>query len=138
MQALIDLAKKIQALDNTKLFRMLMGNETARAIIIQLLKERQLQEGVDGLDQQLPLYVTDDKGLLGQPYNLFDTGEFYESIDITNITDSEAIIEADTEKPNVDLMEYGAILTLNEGTLQEIIDKTLPLLREEILLEVLQ
>lgn len=132
MEALFNLSTKLQQLTDEQLFQLIMSNDRSRAMVVQLLKERQLEQGIDGQGNTLPLYVTNDKGMFGEPYNLKDTGAFYESI-FAQLNGDELEIVGDTLKPTVDLAVYGDIMNLNESTLQEFIDLGLPILRQELL-----
>lgn len=67
----------------------------------------------------------------GEPYSLFDTGEFYESFNVVYRKDG-FVITADTQKPDKDLMEYGEILGLTEESKNELAIKILPLLQRSL------
>lgn len=77
---------------------------------------------------------------VGEPYTLFDSGEFYDSFKVVVQKDG-FIIEADTAKEDRDLMEYGEILGLTQNSKDELAQKMLPFIieaiRESILREVL-
>lgn len=64
----------------------------------------------------------------GEPYNLYETGEFYDSFKV--IVDATGfVISADTIKPDKDLMDYGEILGLTPESKDELSEKMLPFLR---------
>lgn len=77
---------------------------------------------------------------LGEPYTLYDEGVFYESFKVIVGKDGFTI-EADTDKGDKDLMEYGEILGLTENSKYELGQKIYPYIieavRESILKEVL-
>jgi hypothetical protein len=67
----------------------------------------------------------------GEPYTLFDSGEFYESFKV-RIEKDGFVIEANTIKPDKDLMDYGEILGLNERSKDELSKKMLPFLQRAL------
>ncbi len=67
----------------------------------------------------------------GEPYTLYDSGEFYDSFKVV-IKKGGFVIEANTVKPDKDLMDYGEILGLTEESKYELSQKMLPLLRKSL------
>jgi hypothetical protein len=67
----------------------------------------------------------------GEPYTLFDTGEFYESFNVRFDKDG-FVIEANTIKEGRDLTEYGEILGLNTTSKNELTEKMLPFLQKAL------
>lgn len=67
----------------------------------------------------------------GEPYTLFDSGEFYQSFNLVYQKDG-FVITADTQKPDRDLMELGEILGLTEESKNELAKKILPLLQKSL------
>lgn len=64
----------------------------------------------------------------GEPYTLYDTGEFYASFKV--IIDKDGFtITADTVKPDKDLMDYGEIVGLTKESKNELSKKILPFLQ---------
>lgn len=78
---------------------------------------------------------------LGEPYTLFDTGQFYDSFRV-DIKKDGFVIVANTVKDDGDLVDkFGEILGLTDNSKDELGQKMLPFLqsaiRESILKEVL-
>jgi hypothetical protein len=67
----------------------------------------------------------------GEPYTLFDTGEFYESFRV-RIEKDGFVIEANTVKEDKDLMDLGEILGLNASSKDELSKKMLPFLQKAL------
>ena len=57
----------------------------------------------------------------GEPYILFDGGSFFKSFRV-KVNFNNFVIEANTQKPNKDLADYGEILGLSNENLQEVIE----------------
>jgi hypothetical protein len=71
-------------------------------------------------------------------FTLYETGEFYNSFTVLDVT-KEAIIEfADTEKPDKNLLEYGEVIGLNGQSLEILINEAIPIMRDKILSELLR
>lgn len=63
---------------------------------------------------------------VGEPYTLFDTGEFYDSFKVRILSDG-FVIEADTQKDDGDLIDkYGEILGLTQNSKDELAQKIKP------------
>lgn len=77
---------------------------------------------------------------VGEPYTLFESGEFYESFKV-RIESDGFVITANTKKEDRDLMEFGPILGLTKQSKHELGKEITPFLteaiRESILKEVL-
>jgi hypothetical protein len=67
----------------------------------------------------------------GEPYTLYDTGEFYNSFKVIVQKDG-FVIEADTMKDDKDLAEYGEIVGLNTQSKNELTQKMLPFLQKAL------
>ncbi len=66
-----------------------------------------------------------------EPYTLYETGEFYDSFKV--IVDQDGfVIEANTTKPDKDLLDYGPILGLTADSKHELTKKMLPLLHKSL------
>jgi hypothetical protein len=65
---------------------------------------------------------------VGEPYTLYESGEFYESFKVL-IKDGGFVISANTMKGDKDLMDYGDILGLTTESKYELSRKMLPFLR---------
>lgn len=67
----------------------------------------------------------------GEPYTLYDTGEFYESFKV-KVEGDGFIIEANTVKEDKDLGSLGEILGLNTQSKNELSEKMLPFLQKAL------
>lgn len=99
--------------------------------ILDFVREDQLRErGVDENDEIIGFYSIATEILsggdkhAGDPYTLYDTGEFYSSMFITVLRDS-FIINADAQKDDDNLFEkYGeGIIGLTDDNLQKVIEE---------------
>lgn len=68
---------------------------------------------------------------VGEPYTLYETGEFFESFKVVMQKDGFTI-SADTVKADKDLMDYGEILGLNADSKSKLSKKMLPFLQEAL------
>jgi len=130
---LIRNAKKLSA---GRVFVLTFSEDRNKGLIIQLNQEFQLELGELANDTVLPFYSEVSQKVYGKPntrWTLKDTGEFYESFQVVNITPEGLTITADSEKEDKDLADYGAILGLNDENLQRLIDEVLPTVRKYIL-----
>lgn len=73
----------------------------------------------------------------GEPYTLFDSGEFYESFRVIVGTDG-FVITANTAKPDGDLTQFGEILGITPESKDELSEKMVPFLRESLREEMLK
>ena len=147
-----------EIIDNTKKLTVhkvaffVFRDKTVQKIVIDLNRIDQLfDKGVKSDDSTLPLYsvsyqrVYTFEGVskaktIGEPYLLFDTGEFYRSFKLIQQKDG-FIITANDEKENGTLQEmYGnnvPILGLTEESIAKLTEEIKPYLvktiREEIL-----
>lgn len=67
----------------------------------------------------------------GEPYTLYESGEFYESFKVKILKDG-FVIEANTVKPDKDLLDLGEILGLNTDSKNELSKKMLPFLQKAL------
>ena len=141
MDRLFQVIRNIESLDTGKLFFVLFSEKINQKLIIQLNQENQLQFGILADDKELPFYSKTSVDVYGKPsgkrWTLKDTGDFYDSFDIVQVTEKDLTIYADSVKEDVDLSEYGAILGLNEESFEILRDKLIPQIQEIILNEIL-
>ncbi len=141
MDRLFQVIRNIESLDTGKLFFVLFSEKINQKLIIQLNQENQLQFGILADDKELPFYSKTSVDVYGKPsgkrWTLKDTGDFYDSFDIVQVTKKDLTIYADSVKGGIDLSEYGAILGLNEESFEILRDKLIPQIQEIILNEIL-
>jgi len=141
MDRLFQVIRNIERLSTGKLFFVLFSETINQKLIIQLNQENQLQFGILADDKELPFYSKTSVDVYGKPsgkrWTLKDTGDFYDSFDILQVTEKDLTIYADSVKEDVDLSEYGAILGLNEESFEILRDKLIPQIQEIILNEIL-
>ena len=68
---------------------------------------------------------------VGEPYTLYETGEFYESFKVV-VQGDGFVITANTVKEDKDLMDYGEILGLNADSKEKLSKKMLPFLQQTL------
>jgi len=141
MDRLFQVIRNIESLATGKLFFVLFSKTINQKLIIRLNQENQLQFGILADDKQLPFYsktiVYDYGKPSGKRWTLKDTGAFYDSFDIVQVTEKDLTIYADSVKEGIDLSKYGAILGLNEESFEILRDKLIPQIQEIILNEIL-
>jgi len=133
MNRLFDLARNAKRLTVGRLFVLTFSDQINKDIIIQLNQEFQLELGILADDRQLPFYSEVSQSVYGKPnsrWTLKDTGEFYESFRVINVSQSGLIIDADDEKEDKRLSEYGAILGLNDENMARLRDIIIPTIRK--------
>lgn len=90
------------------------------------------QEEYGNLDRTFDLGGVSKKKIAGDSYFLVDSGDFFASFEI-KVEDDGFIISADTEKPDVDMLEeYGDILGLTDENKQKFIQEILPMVRSDV------
>lgn len=132
MKRLFDLAQNTKRLTPGRLFVLTFKDQRNKEIIIQLNQEFQLELGVLADDRQLPFYSEVSQSVYGKPnsrWTLKDTGEFYESFRVINVSQSGLVIDADDEKEDKRLSEYGAILGLNDANMARLSNLVIPTVR---------
>ena len=126
MEGISRLIENSKKLSSGRLFVLTFQEDRNRILVIQLNQEFQLELGELADESLLPFYSEVSQDVYGKPntrWTLKDTGEFYESFNVINLTPDGLTISADSEKEDKDLAEYGAILGLNAGNLQRLIDE---------------
>lgn len=73
----------------------------------------------------------------GEPYTLYESGEFYESFRVI-VKGDGFVITANTAKPDGDLTQFGEILGITQESKNELSIKMLPLLRDILREEMLK
>lgn len=155
---LVKMLNNIKKLDENQLCVKVFILPEIKQFIVKLnLVDQLYTEGVDVNDRVIGTYsyLTAIKngeehfiynGLVsvkkpGEPYTLYDTGEFYQSFSV-KVDKTGFTIEADTVKPDKDLLDYGDIIGLTNDSKEKLSKKMLPflqkVLREEILKEILR
>jgi hypothetical protein len=116
-----------------KTFKLVLDNKLIKELIIFLNTDDQLgDDRINSLGEQLGFYsfVTEQlsggKKKAGEPFNLRDTGDFWESWRVF-IGSGNIIIDADPNKEDTNLFdEYGIdVLGLTDMNLQVLIDEAL-------------
>ena len=155
-QRLKQVAENAKNLSEKVLFRIIFNETEVQDLIIdlnrfdQLFKESELADGqiIDKNYSRFTELATIEENAVftfqnsqgetfsrqktqGDPYFLFDTGEFYKSFKV-KILDDGFVVQADTLKDDgTDLMTYGKILGLTNESRNEIIKKILPMVIQE-------
>ena len=133
MNRLMQIADNIKRLTPGRLFVLTFKDQINKDIIIQLNQEFQLQLGVLADNTQLPFYSEVSQSVYGKPnsrWTLKDTGEFYESFKVISVSQSGLVIDADDQKEDKRLSEYGAILGLNDENMARLKDFVIPTIRK--------
>lgn len=155
--ALKNLANNVINLQATELSVSVFALPEMKQFILRLNRFEQLySEGVDANDKIIgtysyttALYAGEETYIyngvpstkkFGEPYTLYDTGEFYASFSVRILADGFSIV-ANTDKVDGDIIRFGEILGLTTNSKNELAQKMLPFLqtaiREAILNEVL-
>lgn len=141
MDALLKMIKNIENLSVGRVFFLVFSETINQKLIIQLNQENQLQFGILADEKELPFYSKTSVDVYGKPsgkrWTLKDTGDFYDSFDIVQVTEKDLTINADSVKEDVDLSEYGKILGLTEESRLILKDKIIGQVQEIILNEIL-
>jgi hypothetical protein len=66
-----------------------------------------------------------------EPYTLYETGEFYESFKVKVLKDG-FVIEANTVKPDKDLMDLGEVVGLNTQSRNDLSKKMVPFIQKAL------
>lgn len=139
MNRLIQLAQNAKRLTSGRLFVLTFSNQRNKDLVIQLNQEFQLELGELADGRQLPFYSEVSQEVYGKPnsrWTLKDTGEFYESFKVITVSRTGLTIDADDEKEDKRLSEYGAILGLSPENMARLADEVVPTVRK-YLLEIL-
>ncbi len=155
--ALKNLANNVINLQANELSVSVFAIPEIKQFILRLNKFEQLySEGVDANDKIIgtysyttALYAGEETYIYngvpstkkyGEPYTLYNTGEFYASFNVRILPDGFTIV-ANTDKVDGDILRFGEILGLTTNSKNELAQKMLPFLqsaiREAILNEVL-
>jgi hypothetical protein len=110
-------------------FEVFKKNPKLQQMIVRLIQEDQLtMRGVDSNNNIIGYYswvtemITNGRKQEGDPYNLDDTGQFYESMIVLILTDS-LIIKADTAKMEDQTWYDDNILMLTDENMRIFIDE---------------
>ena len=152
-QKLHKLIQNVKNLNQNKICFIVFRDKTVQKIVIDLNRIDQLfYEGVKSDGSTLPLYrgvynqVYTFEGntrtkAQGEPYALYDTGEFYRSFKLIQQKDG-FIITANDEKENGTLQEmYGnnvPILGLTEESISKLTEEVQPYIIQAIRTEILR
>ena len=141
MEALFKMIRNIENLSAGRVFFLVFSETINQKLIIQLNQENQLQFGILADEKLLDFYSKTSVDVYGKPsgkrWTLKDTGDFYDSFDIVQVTEKDLTINADSVKDDVDLSEYGKILGLTEESRLILKDKIIGQVQEIILNEIL-
>lgn len=157
-QKLHKLIQNVKNLNQNKICFIVFRDKTVQKIVIDLNRIDQLfYEGVKSDGSSLPLYSLATEVIAfnkvytfegnsttksaGQPYTLFDTGDFYKSFRLQQ--DQQGFtIQANDEKDNGTLQDmYGSgvpILGLTDESISKLTDEIKPYLLEAIRAEILR
>lgn len=137
-RALRRMGRNVKAIDENKLFREFVLNPEVQKRIISLNRREQLfkeSKAADGKTLDVYSPFTEVETLLehgsvtfnfegltrqktaGSPAFLFEDGDFYDSFSVT-VNNDNFVIDADTEKEDRDLLDFGEILGLTDESLQ--------------------
>lgn len=146
LEPLFNLIDRVKQLDAEKIVINLIFKDEIRTFILDLNRQKQLYEkGEDIEGNVLGEYsayteeITQGRKKAGSHYTLFDTGEFYRSFDVAVYSDNSFVVEADTIKDDgTDLArKFGQdILGLSSDSKGELINKLLPLIIEQVKLQL--
>lgn len=146
LEPLFNLIDRVKQLDAEKIVINLIFKDEIRTFILDLNRQKQLYEkGEDIEGNALGEYsayteeITQGRKKAGSHYTLFDTGEFYRSFDVAVYSDNSFVVEADTIKDDgTDLArKFGQdILGLSSDSKGELINKLLPLIIEQVKLQL--
>lgn len=140
MYALLKMTQNIKQAKPPKIFLLTFQDKNLQNLVLELNKEGQLRVGLQANGLSLPSYsfatqiISGGQKRAGTPYTLFDTGEFYRSFDLL-VTGAFLQINADTQKPDKDLQEYGELLGLTEQSRAVLIEDVIPVMRATLLSE---
>lgn len=140
MYALLKLCENIQKLESGRVFFLTFSDPQLKTLVLKLNKD-QLRVGLLADGRELPMYSPTSIDKFGKKpgrYTLYDTGDFYDSFKIQTVTEDFILEFADTEKPDKDLLEYGAVLGLDEQSKDILFKEALPDIREIVLKEMLK
>jgi hypothetical protein len=144
MNRLIEVAKNLQKITDRRVFFLTFTRGDAQNQIIEFNTEGQLRLGIASDGSSLPVYsklteiMSEGVKQAGTPYTLYDTGAFYESFKISSIDGDSVTIEAQTQKPDKDLLEYGKIIGLTDVSLTELVNFIIPIIRDIVIKETLK
>jgi hypothetical protein len=140
MYALKKLIQNATDIDDGKIFILTFADPNLKSLVLSLNKD-QLKMGELADDSFIQEYSDTSVNFYGKRpgrFTLYETGEFYNSFTVLDVT-KEAIIEfADTEKPDKNLLEYGEVIGLNGQSLEILINEAIPIMRDKILSELLR
>lgn len=127
-----ELLEKFLSLNQDEIFDEIINDRGFEKFVTDIIKNDQLQEGIDGNGQIIGFYspatekITNGRKKAGEPYTLEDTGAFYDSFHIDPLSDGFEI-DADAQKNFVDNLfdKYGEdIIGLTDESLQKVIEFT--------------
>ena len=152
-KALKQIAKNAKNLKTKVLFQIVFKDDSVQDFVIdlnafeQLFKNSEFADGTDTPNYSLSTEVNYAQGISyevtnseGQSFRrnkttsdgmfFFEDGDFYKSFKV-KVLDDGFTIQADTIKPNRDLLEYGKILGLTDESKAKLVQKILPMVIEE-------
>jgi hypothetical protein len=144
MNRLIQVAKNTQKITDRRVFFLTFTRGDAQNMIIDLNTDGQLRLGITSDGSALPVYsrateiISGGEKIAGTPFTLYDTGAFYESFKISSIDGDSVTIDAQTQKPDKDLLEYGKIIGLTDVSLTELVNFITPIIRDIVIKEALK
>jgi hypothetical protein len=140
----IEVARNIQKTTDRRVFFLTFTRGDAQNMVIDLNTDGQLRLGITSDGSALPVYsrateiISGGEKIAGTPFTLYDTGAFYDSFKMSDVSGDFVTISADTVKPNKDLLEYGDLLGLTEGNLSKLVDYIIPIVRGIVRQEALK
>jgi hypothetical protein len=148
MEALLKLAKRAQKLNEGKVFKLVFSDPEIKDLVVELNTFGQLGIGLfpDGTELQdysdvsLDLF---DKPTIGSQSNhsirLYDTGDFYRTFEVSEVSENFIIINADSDIHGNDLIEkYGDVLGLSVESIEIIVKEIVPKIVKYVIEYLLQ
>lgn len=119
--------KAVETLSDAEAWEESISNELKRKILNDWIQEDQLfKQGIDGDGEIIGLYsvateiISRGRKKAGEKFNLYDTGDFYRSMEIIVLGDSFTI-EADTEKMEDQNWYSEEILNLTDENFEKLV-----------------
>jgi len=131
-------ANNVRRLDAHRILQKIFDDADMKLDVVSLNIGQMFEDGVDSKGVSLGEYspftvvLKEKKGQRTDHITLKDTGEFYDSIDVTS-EPNQIIITGDTRKPDVDLaVVYPDALGLTNENIEAIQGLVLPIFQEEV------
>jgi len=144
MEALLRMSKNRSQLTSGRLFAVTFGKAESQKYAIYLNQQNQLRAGRLSNGDLLPFYSKVSQSKYGKPnsrWTLYDTGYFYSSMEVENVTDQYFTLNADGAKPDGrDWTEYagGNVLGLTSDSMDQLVRTITPIMRDTLYLEPLK